>query len=164
MKVPAYLVTPDGDIKSFGELKSYLRAVRYDTAKRWASRKTREELEHIVAAMFARNRVWAGLPNRNEKRAHKMGLDVMWRQKREIQDAPQKARKAVAEKAAKAKLLRDPKQAAKSQARELWNDWQNGKTIHKSGAAFARYVVDALPDIESEESVKRWIRAWSKEK
>lgn len=85
---------------------------------------------------------------------------------REIANRPlleQKARKDVARKAAAAKLANDPKQAAKAEARKLWADWQTGKTIHRSAAAFARFVVKTLPVIESEEAVKRWEREWRKE-
>lgn len=84
----------------------------------------------------------------------------------EIKSRPlveQKARKDVARNAAAAKLANDPKQAAKRDARRLWEDWQSGRTLHKSAAAFARYVVDTIPAIESEESVRRWGREWRKE-
>jgi len=75
------------------------------------------------------------------------------------------ARKSVAAKAASAKLAKDSngKQAAKAEARKLWVDWQTGKTIHRSAAAFARFVVKTLPIIESEEAVKRWERDWRKD-
>lgn len=84
----------------------------------------------------------------------------------EIKNRPlmeQKARKDVARNAASAKLAKDPKQAAKREVRKLWDDWQSGRTLHKSAAAFARHVVDSTPAIESEESVKRWEREWRKE-
>lgn len=66
-------------------------------------------------------------------------------------------------KGARAMLANSAKQAAKAKAHELWKDWQAGREIHKSGAAFARYVVQRLPAIESEESVKRWAREWAAE-
>lgn len=66
-------------------------------------------------------------------------------------------------KGARAMLANSAKQAAKAKAHELWKDWQAGRAIHKSGAAFARYVVQQLPAIESEESVKRWAREWAAE-
>lgn len=61
---------------------------------------------------------------------------------------------------AREKLKRDPKQAAKAQARKLWQDWQAGRTLHKSGAAFARHVVRELPILESTKVVERWTREW----
>lgn len=163
MKYPVGLISPEGEIKSYGELKSYLRAVRYDTARRWASRKSRDELEHIVAALFARNVRWAGIPGRNQKDAHRRALTQAIAQKQAIDAAPREARKAVAKKAAQAKLANDTKQAAKAKAKELWRDWQAGRTLHKSGAAFSRYVVQSLPAIESTESVSRWMRQWRTE-
>lgn len=64
---------------------------------------------------------------------------------------------------AKAKLARDPKQAAKAQALKLWQDWKAGRTRYKSGAAFARFVTETLSAIESEKTVERWVTAWRKE-
>lgn len=75
-------------------------------------------------------------------------------------------RKAFSERgrlAAEAMLAKSPKQAAKAKAKELWLEWQNGRAIHKSGAAFARHVVRTLPDIESEKSVERWVTEWREE-
>ncbi|MBN8737663.1 MAG: hypothetical protein J0H27_15530 [Xanthomonadales bacterium] len=63
---------------------------------------------------------------------------------------------------AQAKLARDPKQAAKAKAFKLWQDWQTGRVRHKSGAAFARHVVDTLP-IESTKTVERWVTQWRKD-
>lgn len=163
MKIPSFLVTPDGEINSFGELRSYLRAVRYDTAKKWAARKSRAELEHIVSAMFARSTPWAGIPNSNERKTKKIYFQMAMKYKKELEQAPVKARKEVARKAAAQRVENDPKQQAKVEARRMWEDWQEGRTRHKSGAAFARYVVNSIPIIESEETVKRWDREWRKE-
>lgn len=80
-----------------------------------------------------------------------------------ITEEIQKAMTARGLRGAKEKLKKDPKQAAKKAAKTKWDEWQKGKSIHKSGAAFARHVVSALPEIESEETVKRWERAWRKE-
>ncbi len=66
-------------------------------------------------------------------------------------------------KGIEAKLRNDPKQAAKADARKLWNNWQTGQTLHKSQAAFARHVVDAFPVIENPKSVERWATQWRKE-
>lgn len=73
------------------------------------------------------------------------------------------ARKETAEKGAATKLARDPKQAAKLEARKLWESWRARPSLHKSAAAFARFVVDSIPAIEAEETVKRWEREWRKE-
>jgi hypothetical protein len=63
---------------------------------------------------------------------------------------------------AKAKLARDPKQLAKAEAFRLWCEWQAGAARYKSGAAFARHVVDTLP-IESTKSVERWMATWHRQ-
>lgn len=39
---------------TMSELAANERSKRYVTAKRWASRRSREELEHVIAALFAR--------------------------------------------------------------------------------------------------------------
>jgi hypothetical protein len=62
-----------------------------------------------------------------------------------------------------ARLANDPKQAAMSEAKKLWRDWQTGKTTHKSGAAFARAVCNAFPIIENPKTVERWVTQWRKE-
>jgi hypothetical protein len=61
------------------------------------------------------------------------------------------------------KNARDPKQIAKAEAFKLWEDWQAGRARHKSGAAFARHVVDKLPLIESTKTVERWVTQWRKD-
>lgn len=64
---------------------------------------------------------------------------------------------------ANARLARDPKQAAKAEAFKLWQDWQAGRARHKSGAAFARHVIEACPAIESSKVVERWVTQWRKD-
>ncbi|MEJ7746147.1 MAG: hypothetical protein WKF61_05220 [Luteimonas sp.] len=76
---------------------------------------------------------------------------LIWRRKRAATNN--------AKKAAAVKLSKDPKQAAKNEAFVLWQDWQSGHVLHKSGAAFARYVVERLP-IESTKTVERWMQTW----
>ena len=66
------------------------------------------------------------------------------------------------QRGAAAKLARDPVQAAKLEAFKLWKDWQTGKTLHRSGAAFDRYVVDSLPTIKATKTVERWRSKWAK--
>lgn len=76
------------------------------------------------------------------------------------------ARKAALEErrlGGKAKAANDPKQKAKSEAFALWKDWQTGETLHKSGAAFARYVVDKLDVLDSTKTVERWVTQWHRE-
>lgn len=75
------------------------------------------------------------------------------------------ARKDTAKKGAAARLANDSDgtQAAKTEARKLWEDWRTGITLHKSGAAFARFVVDRLPSIKTTKTVERWATQWRKE-
>lgn len=79
-----------------------------------------------------------------------------------------KTRKAViagvARLGAQAKLAKDPVQLAKPKAKKLWQDWQDGKTVHKSGAAFARFVCEMHPVIENPTTVERWVRQWAHSK
>jgi hypothetical protein len=56
----------------------------------------------------------------------------------------------------------DGKQAAKQNAFNQWVAWQNGAVTYKSGAAFARHIVETLP-IENTKTVERWMQAWRKE-
>ena len=51
------------------------------------------------------------------------------------------------------------KQAAKAGAFRMWKDWQTGKAVYASGAAFARHVVEQTV-IEDPNTVQRWIRKW----
>ena len=64
---------------------------------------------------------------------------------------------------AAARLANDPKQWGKERACELWRDWQSGKTSHASGAAFARFVVDEIPALESTKTIERWVTEWHRE-
>jgi hypothetical protein len=77
--------------------------------------------------------------------------------------AHRELRKEQARAGATAKIARDPKQAAKSAAFKLWQDWQTGKTLHKSSAAFHRHVLDKLPVITSTKTVERWCKEWREE-
>jgi hypothetical protein len=74
---------------------------------------------------------------------------------------PKAVRAELARSGARAKLKNDPKQAAKAVAFEQWQEWRTGKTLHKSGAAFARHVVATLPAIQSTKTVEAWVKKWS---
>lgn len=73
--------------------------------------------------------------------------------------AGDKALKQKSRKGVEARLRNDPKQAAKAHAFRLWRDWQTGKTVYASGAAFARHVVEQTV-IEDPNTVQRWMRNW----
>lgn len=72
----------------------------------------------------------------------------------------QRSRHDVARNAARVRLKYDPKQAAKAEALKLWQDWQAGHARYKSGAAFARHVVEKFTAIESTKVVERWATKW----
>lgn len=63
---------------------------------------------------------------------------------------------------ARARLAKNPVQAAKPDAYKLWLDWQERRALHKSAAAFHRYVIDQLPIITDTKTVERWCREWKK--
>ena len=72
------------------------------------------------------------------------------------------ARSSIAQEGAARKLANDPKQAAKAEAFKLWQQWQQGKTRHSSGAAFARHVIESYPAIISTKVVERWVTDWQR--
>lgn len=72
------------------------------------------------------------------------------------------ARSSIAQEGAARKLANDPKQAAKAEAFKLWQQWQQGKTRHSSGAAFARNFVESHPAITSTKVVERWVTDWQR--
>lgn len=61
---------------------------------------------------------------------------------------------------AEMRLAKDPKQVAKKRAMQHWNDWQAGKVLHKSGAAFVRFILDKERDIKNGKTVERWVSEW----
>ncbi|MEO6927048.1 MAG: hypothetical protein ABI129_10320 [Rhodanobacter sp.] len=77
---------------------------------------------------------------------------------------PARVRSKTGKTGVAAKLANDPKQAAKVEAAKLWRDWQTGRMRHKSGAAFARFICEKYPVLESPTTVERWARKWAAEK
>lgn len=77
------------------------------------------------------------------------------------------ARRAQTQERARAavstKLANDPKQAAMRETFKLWQEWCAGRTIHRSAAAFARYIVGKFPVIQSPMTVQRWVTTWSRQ-
>lgn len=71
-------------------------------------------------------------------------------------------RSSQARAAAFTKLANDPKQAAKAEAFKLWQEWQAGRARYKSGAAFARHVIETYPILEDPVSAGRWVTQWRK--
>ena len=83
---------------------------------------------------------------------------------REDRIAIKMAATAEAKRKARLKLDADPKQAVRPEAFKLWQDWQAGRAIHKSGPAFGRFVCGKYPVLEDPTTVVRWAREWAREK
>ena len=137
------------------EIAAMARATRYESAKKWAGRRTREELEHAVAMLFARQVENIG----------QFGKDALSRRRARTATYQRTLGywlkgKVTGTAGAIAKLKNDPVQSKKPQARELWDDWQTGKTKHTSGAAFDRYVLEQISVIHDTKTVYRWRKEW----
>lgn len=70
---------------------------------------------------------------------------------------------------AKARHAKDPRQRHdKPLVRECWDDWQarkaRGEKPCKSKAAFARDMLTKCSYLESEDTIKEWMREWENEK
>lgn len=72
------------------------------------------------------------------------------------------AKREAAKAHAQIKLARDPKQAARVKAKELWLDWQVGRQQFANQAAFARYVCETY-GLKDASNVEKWCREWRKE-
>jgi hypothetical protein len=70
----------------------------------------------------------------------------------------------IAELNANRKKAVDPKQAAKSRVKVLWDDWQAGRALHKSKAAWARYAQTQNPCLESVKVIENWATGWQRER
>lgn len=79
-------------------------------------------------------------------------------------DAGLRFQAATAAKGGEAKKARDPKQAAKAKARELWNDWKDGKRKFEGVEKWAMKVVELYPILESVKNVASWNAKWEKER
>lgn len=70
------------------------------------------------------------------------------------------ARSVNAKRGAKAMLERDPKQLAKTAVHELWRDYQSGRKLFRSQAAFIRHALAVHAEVQSERTIERWIKEW----
>ena len=68
-----------------------------------------------------------------------------------------------AAKAARAKHLRDPKQALKKQVRAKWEHWQQHLDEWDGNAGFAQDIQKAFPTLKSQPTIEKWCREWKKE-
>lgn len=74
---------------------------------------------------------------------------------------PARARQATAAKGAQTRLKNNRTHKAKPEALAMWKDWQSGKVLYESGAAFHRAVGEKL-GIETTKTVERWCSEWWK--
>ncbi|MET4570619.1 hypothetical protein [Rhodanobacter soli] len=129
-----------------------------------------EELAQVAAALLEGSFLWRGVFAKYAKDKEIELCEVKAEMYQRLHEAHTEALDILADPVTRAylnagaKLARDPKQAAKAEAFKLWSDWQAGKTLHKSGAAFARFVCDKYPVLESPTTVERWARKWAVEK
>ena len=83
------------------------------------------------------------------------------------------SRRLKARRAASKKLNEDPKQHAKQQVRECWDDWKKKPSLYKSKSAFARDMLDKFPSHKDEKGrqaglgsqrvIERWCKEWESE-
>ena len=167
----------------------YLRSLRYRTARQWAARISRERLEHIVALFVAQNR--PGATKSRTRQGHESARSfareavTIWSIAQELHASnrklaaepdriayllapfiaalPKGLRKRDARMRAAAMLKKNPKQLAKVQARQMFDDWKDGKLKYRSAAAFARAVCAATV-IENTKTVEHWATQWNRER
>lgn len=73
------------------------------------------------------------------------------------------ARKKLAQAGAEGKKRSDPKAAAKEQVRGRWLHWRAQGPATWSQAEFARQMLKDFPVLESQQTIERWCRDWSKD-
>lgn len=153
---PANKAEPNKDEQQIQEMFAFFREVIKNPS--W---------KHFAAGFIACDQV--DRLERKEK-IDQSDLDVIWQAALGLREgfhvalgtvlrSPMNVGKFRARVNAAKRVARDPKTKAKLDAHQLWLNWQHGSQLHKSGAAFARFVVDTLP-IESEKTVERWMREW----
>jgi hypothetical protein len=129
-----------------------------------------ETLAEIAAALLEGSFLWRGVFANYAKDKEIELCEVKANMHQRLYEAHTEALDILADPGTRAylnagaKLARDPKQAAKANAFSLWQDWQTGNTLHKSGAAFARFVCSKYPVLENPTTVERWSRKWAAEK
>lgn len=73
-------------------------------------------------------------------------------------------RAKTAAKGGEAKKTKDPKQAAKREARNLWDEWKDGKAKFTGVEQWAMEVVRRHPILKSIKNVASWNAKWEKER
>lgn len=85
MKIPAFLLGHFDEITSYGELRDYVRGVRYRSARRWAARRSRTELEHTIALLMAYRLPWGGKDSQREQVARRQSHEFGHQLKRKYE-------------------------------------------------------------------------------
>jgi len=63
---------------------------------------------------------------------------------------------------AKAKLAKDPRQAAKREVKEWWIRWRANPAWYQSKSSFARAMLDKFPVLSSQPVIEAWCRQWER--
>ncbi len=71
-------------------------------------------------------------------------------------------KKSQARSGAKAKLAKDPKQAAKSLVKECWDKWQQKPISYKGKSAFAKDMMTKYEVLDSQVVITRWCSEWER--
>lgn len=143
--------------KSIYGLQAAMRfRARYETARRWAEQRTREELEHTVAKLFERQSV--GSP----KRLLSMGRGEIQR-RFDAYLATEHAKRA---KGGNVRAANDPRTPAKAEAKKLWLARREGKhpALSSSNVKFAMEVMRRWPVLKSQAAIEGWCAKWEKER
>jgi|GEM_PF-3434314 len=65
---------------------------------------------------------------------------------------------------AMARHASDPKQMEKALVKQHWENWEAKPYLYKTQIAFALDMCEKHKNLDSPETIKRWVRAWEKEK
>lgn len=74
--------------------------------------------------------------------------------------ATKRLRSAMSSLGGKAKAENDPKRKCKDFAKDCWNIWQQEPARYESKAAFARDMLEKLPELKSQPVIEGWCRKW----
>jgi len=119
--------------------------------------------EHVQEALRCLDAIGDGYEafvHGSEERSLMLSKELSLFTAKKIVDAKKQARRDLARRAAAVRLERSPKQAEKSCAHALWKDWQAGKLSFRSGAGFARYVMDKVPGLRNQKVIEGWVTGW----
>jgi hypothetical protein len=74
-----------------------------------------------------------------------------------------RAREEQGRRAAQGRIAKDPRSAAKVQARAYWERWVDDGSLYAGKAEFARDMLDKLPALKNQAVIEGWCRGWERE-